>query len=404
MTKEQPTAKPLAAERNILRAGKRDAGQNHVLVIHGGAGTMNREGSTPEQRAKYRAALTRALKAGHEVLRLGGEAMDATVAAVTVLEDCSFFNAGKGAVFNVAGKNELEASIMLSKPPAAHPAMPSSRRGTSVTLLTRTKNPSHLVRALYLAPGLAPHPMLSGATAEMIGAEHLGIQTVHPSYFWTEARWREHRTALGLPVEPTEPPQAPDTESGSGSETDSETTEVGSLEYSKLDPMDLMPTGTVGAVALDVRGCIAAVTSTGGRTNKLVGRVGDTPIMGSGFWAEEWQRKGGFFKRTWDRLSGKPMEGGIGISGTGDGDYYIRQNAASTIARRMQYLDETLEEAAQHVVDDLFRLGGIGGIIAVDRQGSVALPLNCEGMYRGVIRPDGVPLTAIFLDDELSQL
>lgn len=209
---------------------------------------------------------------------------------------------------------------MLSKPPAAHPAMPTARRGSSVTLLTHTRNPSHLVRALYLAPGLAPHPMLSGATAETIGAEHLGIQTVDPSYFWTEARWREHRTGLGLPVEPIEPPRAPDTKPDTASETDSETTQVGSLEGLKFEPMDSMPTGTVGAVALDVRGCIAALTSTGGKTNKLVGRVGDTPVMGSGFWAEEWERKGGFFKRTWDRLSGKPTQGGVGVSGTGDGD------------------------------------------------------------------------------------
>ncbi|KAF8135802.1 asparaginase [Boletus edulis] len=404
MTKELHTEEPLAAKRNILRAGKRDAAENYVLVIHGGAGTMSRDRSTPEKRAEYRVVLIRALKAGHEILKLGGEAMDATVAAVTVLEDCPLFNAGKGAVFNVAGKNELEASLMLSKPPAAHPAMPTTRRGNSVTLLTRTKNPSQLVRALYLAPSLAPHPMLSGAAAETIGAEHLGIQTVDPSYFWTGARWREHRNGLGLPVEPIEPPHAPDTKSETGSETDSETTEVGSLESLKFDPIDLMPTGTVGAVALDSQGCIAALTSTGGKTNKLVGRVGDTPVMGSGFWAEEWQRKGGVLKRTWDRWSGKPVQCGVGVSGTGDGDYYIRQNAASTIARRMQYLDEPVEEAAQHVVDDLFRDGGMGGIIAVDRQGNVALPLNCDGMYRGVIRPDGVPYTAIFFDDQLSQL
>lgn len=206
---------------------------------------------------------------------------------------------------------------MLSKPPAAHPAMPTTRRGTSVTLLTRTKNPSHLVRALYLAPSLAPHPMLSGTTAETIGAEHLGIQTVDSSYFWTEARWREHRTGLGLPVEPIPEPHVPDTKSEFDSDSE---TEVGSLDGIKCEPIDLMPTGTVGAVALDIQGCIAAVTSTGGRTNKLVGRVGDTPVMGSGFWAEEWQRKGGLFKRAWDRLSGKPTQGGVGISGTGDGD------------------------------------------------------------------------------------
>jgi beta-aspartyl-peptidase (threonine type) len=209
---------------------------------------------------------------------------------------------------------------MLSKPPAAHPTIPTTRRGISVALLTRTKNPSHLVRALYLTPSLAPHPMLSGPTAETIGIEHLGIQTVDPSYFWTEERWKQHRTGLGLPVEPIEPPRTPNVKSETASETDSETTEVGSLKSLEFEPIDLMPKGTVAAVALDIRGCIATVTSTGGKTNKLVGRVGDTPVMGSGFWAEEWERKGGLFKRTWDRWSGKPTHCGVGISGTGDGD------------------------------------------------------------------------------------
>ena len=208
---------------------------------------------------------------------------------------------------------------MLSKPPAAHPAIPTTRRGISVALLTHIKNPSHLVRALYLAPNLAPHALLSGTTVETMGAEHFGIQTVDPSYFWTEERWRQHRTGLGLPVEPIEPPCARDTMSGTGSETDPDT-EVGSVESLKFEPIDLMPMGTVGALALDVRGCIAAVTSTGGRTNKLVGRIGDTPIMGSGFWAEEWQRRGGFLKRTWDRLLRKPTHCGVGVSGTGEGD------------------------------------------------------------------------------------
>ncbi|KAH7888460.1 asparaginase [Phlebopus sp. FC_14] len=398
---EKASAKsPAVAPQNcILRPKKNDLEDNYVLVIHGGAGTMDRQGSTPEKRALYRAALARSLKAGYEVLKNGGEAMDAAVAAVTVMEDCPLFNSGRGAVFNVAGKNELEASIMLSKPPASHPAMPSSRRGTSLTLLTRTRNPSQLVRALYLAPQLAPHPMLSGEAAEEIGSQHLGLATVHPSYFWTEARWKEHRRGLGLPEEPVPYPNAPDTDLDAETET-----EVGALSEEKLEPLDLMPTGTVGAVALDMRGCIAAVTSTGGRTNKLVGRVGDTPVMGSGFWAEEWKREGGFLKKTWDRLRGKSTYEGVGVSGTGDGDYFIRQNAASTIGRRMQYLEESLEQAAQQVVDDLFNDGGMGGVIALDRNGNVALPLNCSGMYRGVIRPDGVPLTAIFFDEELSEI
>ncbi|KAG2113919.1 asparaginase [Suillus discolor] len=385
-----------------LKPGKKSAEPNYVLVIHGGAGTMIRDGSTPEQRAKYRAVLSRALKAGYEVLKSGGEAMDAAVEAVSVMEDCPLFNSGHGAVFNVAGKHELETSLMVSKPPASHPAMPSSRRGSSVTLITHTRNPSHLARALYLAPQLAPHPMLSGATAEATGAL-LGVRQVDPSYFWTEARWREHRRGLGLPEDPVEypRPEIPD-------DTNSETTDVATLSDDKdketWEPLDLMPTGTVGAVALDIRGCIAAVTSTGGFTNKLVGRVGDTPVMGSGFWAEEWERDGGFVKRNWDRLRGKSKYEGVGVSGTGNGDYYIRRAAASNIARRMQYLGESLDEATQNVIDDLFKEGGLGGVIALDREGNVALPLNCSGMYRGVIRPDGVPLTAIFFDEQLTEL
>jgi beta-aspartyl-peptidase (threonine type) len=207
---------------------------------------------------------------------------------------------------------------MVSKPPASHPAMPSSRRGSAVTLITHTRNPSHLARALYLAPQLAPHPMLSGAAAEAIGAS-LGVRQADPSYFWTEARWREHRRGLGLPEEPVEYPRPE-----SPGDADSEVTDVASFSDDKVketwEPLDLMPTGTVGAVALDIRGCIAALTSTGGKTNKLVGRVGDTPVMGCGFWAEEWKRDGGFVKRNWDRLRGKSKYGGVGVSGTGDGD------------------------------------------------------------------------------------
>jgi hypothetical protein len=235
-------------------------------------------------------------------------------------------------------QNELETSIMLSKPPAAHPAMPTSRRGTSLTLLTRTKNPSQLVRALYLAPELAPHPMLSGATAEAIGSE-LGIETIDSSYFWTEWRWREHRRGLGLPEEPVEYPNTPDSDSDTVTEVSTPTSE-------KFDPLDLMPTGTVGAVALDVRGCIVAVTSTGGRTNKLVGRIGDTPVMGSGFWAEEWKREGGVLKRTWDRLRGKSTCEGVGVSGTGDGD--VRRTCLHIIEACLNCVSSTISARMSH--------------------------------------------------------
>ncbi len=189
---------------------------------------------------------------------------------------------------------------MLSKPPHSHPYVPTSRCGFGLTLLTHVRNPSKLARALYLAPTSAPHTMLSGATAEDIG-KGLGIEIVDESYFFTEARWREHRRALGLPEEPLPYP-----DNGSDDQ--------------KAVPLDQLPTGTVGAVALDIRGCIACVTSTGGRTNKLVGRIGDTPSMASGFWAEEWTSKRRGIRGLWKRLTGKTDKVAVGVSGTGDGD------------------------------------------------------------------------------------
>jgi len=189
---------------------------------------------------------------------------------------------------------------MLSKPPASHLDIPATRRGLGATLLTRTRNPSHLVRALYLSPSSAPHAFLSGATAESIGAS-LGTQLVDPSYFFTEHRWREHRRGLGLPEDPL--PQIPDLEDGS------------------LPSMAHLPTGTVGAVALDVRGCIAVLTSTGGKTNKLVGRIGDTPCMGTGYWAEEWKAQAGAHGLWANIMAFGPREpSAVGVSGTGDGD------------------------------------------------------------------------------------
>lgn len=189
---------------------------------------------------------------------------------------------------------------MLSKPPSTHPNIPTSRRGFGLTLLTRTRNPSQLARAMYLSPSLAPHAMLSGSTAEDIGEGSLGIELVDPSYFFTEQRWREHRRELGLPEEPLPPGHTPS-------------------HPVPDEPLDQLPTGTVGAVALDMRGCIAAVTSTGGRTNKLVGRIGDTPQMGSGFWAEEWKING-WFRKAWRKACGKRARQAVGVSGTGDGD------------------------------------------------------------------------------------
>ena len=188
---------------------------------------------------------------------------------------------------------------MLSKPPASHPDVPPTRRGFALTLLTRTRNPSQLTRALYLSPETVPHTMLSGREAEFVG-EGLGIEMVDPSYFFTEQRWKEHRHGLELPDEPYPPGQSPS-------------------EGEPWESLDQMPTGTVGAVALDCRGCIASVTSTGGKTNKMVGRIGDTPQMGSGFWAEEWEENR-LVKKIFNKLRGRRPVRAIGTSGTGDGD------------------------------------------------------------------------------------
>lgn len=194
---------------------------------------------------------------------------------------------------------------MVSRPPSSLPDVPPSRRGFSATLLTRTKNPSLLVQGLYSRPDIAPHAFLSGSTAEIeLGHNLLGTELVDPSYFWTEQRWREHRRGLGLPEEPL-PHHV--------------------LSGDLPEPsLDLMPTGTVGAVALDCEGCITVVTSTGGKTNKLVGRIGDTPSMGSGFWAEEWTVKTNFWRRLCDlvlfRSIQRTSRRAVGVSGTGDGD------------------------------------------------------------------------------------
>ncbi|KAK2467796.1 hypothetical protein APHAL10511_000091 [Amanita phalloides] len=286
--------------------------------------------------------------------------MDAAVAAATVLEDCPLFNAGKGAVFNIDGKHELEVSLMLSKPPSSHPEISPTRRGFSLSLLTRVKNPAKLARALYLSPDKVPHAFLSGSNAEAL-AESLGEALVDPSYFFTEHRWREHRRGLGLPEEPL--PSQKSTEGVHGP----------------------YPMGTIGAVALDARGCIAVVTSTGGRTNKLVGRIGDTPMFG----AVSGQRSGGIRMKLHERLAFQ-------------GPAMVIQATASTIAHRIKFLGEPLTHATEKAVESLLRDGALGGVIALDASGNVVMPMNSPGMYRGVIDEDGMAKTAIFSDDVLT--
>jgi len=303
-----------------------------ALVIHGGAGTVSREALTPEREAAIRADLNRALDAGQGVLTLGGSALDAITAAIVVLEDSPHFNAGKGAVFNAEGVNELDASIMDGATLAAG----------SVAGVHRVKNPVRLARAVMER---SPHVMLIGDGAEQFGAS-VGIEFVKPDYFRTEERWQQLQDAKAR-----ESAQA-------------------------ALPADGY-FGTVGAIALDREGRLAAATSTGGMTNKRWGRVGDAPIIGAGTWAD----------------------GQCAVSATGWGEFFIRLNVAHDICARFAYRDQSLDRAAGDVVmKRVPELGGNGGVIAMDGQGRIAMPFNTSGMYRGWINTDGSRGTAIFVE------
>jgi beta-aspartyl-peptidase (threonine type) len=308
------------------------------IVIHGGAGVISRENLTPQREAEVRAKLTEALQAGHTVLAQGGTSLDAVTAAIRILEDSPLFNAGKGAVFNHDGQIELDASIMDGR----------TRGAGSIAGVHHVKNPIELARRVMEQ---SPHVMMVGDGAEAF-AKTQGIELVPQEYFRTEERWQQLQRAL----EKEKASQA-------------------------QPPSSLAPThwdgkfGTVGAVALDQTGNLAAGTSTGGMTNKRYGRVGDAPIIGAGTYADT----------------------RCGVSATGHGEYFIRYTVARDICARLEYLDLPLLEAANSVVmDTLVKAGGEGGVIAMDARGNVAMPFNSLGMYRGYMGMDGVPRVAIF--------
>jgi beta-aspartyl-peptidase (threonine type) len=308
------------------------------LDIHGGAGVISRESLTPEREADVRAKLTEALQAGHAILAQGGTSLDAVSAANRILEDSPLFNAGKGAVFNHDGQIELDASLMDGR----------TRGAGSIAGVHRVKNPIELARRVMEQ---SPHVMMVGDGAEAF-AQTQGVELVPREYFRTEERWQQLQRVL----EKEKASQA-------------------------QPPSSLAPVhwdgkfGTVGAVALDQAGNLAAGTSTGGMTNKRYGRVGDAPIIGAGTYAD-------------------PR---CGVSATGHGEYFIRYTVARDICARLEYLDLPLLEAANSVVmDTLVKAGGEGGVIAMDARGNVAMPFNSPGMYRGYMGMDGAPRVAIF--------
>ena len=305
-----------------------------ALVIHGGAGVSSRDAIGAADQLAIRHDLDLALDAGQGVLSAGGTALDAVTAAIVVLEDSPWFNAGKGSVFDAEGRHQLDASIMEGH----------TRRAGAVASVTTVRNPILLSRAVMEH---SEHVMLVALGAEKFADTQPGIGRVDPSYFDTDKRWQQLLDARAL-----ESAQAKHTVQGT---------------YF----------GTVGAVALDAHGNIAAGTSTGGMTNKRFGRVGDSPIIGAGTYAD--QR--------------------CGVSGTGWGEFFIRAVVAQDICARVAYRGDSIEQAAHDVIHGVVAtMGGDGGAIALDKDGNIAMPFNTPGMYRGWIRPDGSRGTAIFPD------
>ena len=306
---------------------------NFSLAIHGGAGTLLRGQMTPAKEQEYTAALQQALDAGHTVLSKAGSALDAVEAAVRVLEDCPLFNAGRGSVFTADGTHQMDASIMEGR----------TRNAGAVSLITGIRNPISLARDVMEKSN---HVFLAGDGA-MHFAKTLGYILEEPSYFHNDLR---HKQWLDL--------------------RDSE-----AFQLDHSDKKD-SKFGTVGAVACDVHGNLAAATSTGGMTNKKWGRVGDSPMIGAGTYANN---------------------ATCAISCTGSGEFFIRGVVAYDVSCLMEYRGLSLADAASEVIQNrVLQLGGDGGLIAVDAQGNIAMPFNTEGMYRGFVTSAGKTEIAIY--------
>ena len=315
--------------------------QKIALAVHGGAGTILKSKMTAELEKAYKAALRASLQKGYDLLQTGGSALDAVEIAVRELEDCPLYNAGKGAVFTAEGKNELDASIMWGKDLSAG----------AVAEVSCIKNPVVAARAVMEK---SDHVMLVGRGAEEF-ARLYGLEIVEPEYYYTKERWE----AL-LKIR-EEDPTATELDHGGGKAT------LKKLKEEKF--------GTVGAVALDVSGTMAAATSTGGMTNKKWGRVGDSPIIGAGTYANHL----------------------CAVSCTGWGEYFLRLCVAKTVADLMEYKRYSLLRATNEVIlKKLPELGGDGGLVAVDSKGNVALSFNTEGMYRGYVKNNGKIVVEIY--------
>jgi L-asparaginase / beta-aspartyl-peptidase len=329
-----------------------------ALAIHGGAGTILRSTMTPELEAEYRGGLEAGLRAGWEILERGGSALDAVEAASCSLEDFHLFNAGRGSVFTHEGKNEMDASIMDG----------SRLKAGAVAFVKNVRNPIKLAR---LVMEKTEHILLAGDGANRF-ARQMKVDFEDDAYFFTEHRYAQLLKAReeGI-VELDHTADEPETIEEALPPTQAETRAIGSVPFSRAKP-----SGTVGAVACDSRGQLAAATSTGGMTNKKFGRIGDTALIGAGTYANDI----------------------CAVSCTGHGEYFMLGVTAYDIAARMKYKSLSLHEAAAETVDRLTSIGGEGGLIAVDKDGNVALPFNCPGMYRAWITSDSQAKTAIYRD------
>jgi len=325
-----------------------------VLAIHGGAGTLLRSKSSPQQEAAYLGALQRILGDGQARLAAGATAMDVVVEAVRQLEECELFNAGKGAVYTAAGSHELDASVMDG----------ATLRAGAVAGVTRTRNPVLAARAVMLH---SEHLMFIGAAADAFAARH-GLEQVAPDWFGTPLRLEQLQ-------------RAKQAEAGVLLDHDGQAL---AFKQAAADPIsgpldEQSKFGTVGAVALDAQGHLAAATSTGGMTNKQVGRVGDSPVIGAGCYAND---------------------ATVAISCTGTGEAFMRSCAAHDVSALMEYLGLSVQEASRRVVmEKLPAIAGRGGLIAVAANGEVALPFNTEGMYRGYARVGEAPVAAIYASE-----
>jgi L-asparaginase / beta-aspartyl-peptidase len=304
-----------------------------LLAVHGGAGTLRRSRMSAARAALYHAGVRRGMAAGRTVLHDGGSAVDAVTAAVVAFEDDPLFNAGRGAVFTAAGTQEMDAAVMEGR----------ERRAGAVAGIFGPKNPVLAARAVMQH---SPHVLLIGDGPLALCRAH-GLAFADRDYFYTEARWRALQQMLAEPA-------------GGGAAPDDEEARIH---------------GTVGAVARDRNGDLAAATSTGGMTGKLPGRVGDSPLIGAGTYADN---------------------ASCAVSATGHGEVFIRFAAAHEIAARVRHRGESVAQAARTVVGDLGRAGGSGGVIAVGGSGEAALAFNCDGMYRGYVGSDGIMYTAIY--------